>query len=174
MTATFPSTGDRAPALARRALTATMTDTAAKRLAADPNVAYVEPDRMAHQTNPANWGLDRIDQANLPLDKSYTAGSAASVHAYIIDIGIRMTHSEYAGRVTSGWDFVDNDANATDCQGHGTHVAGKTYGVAKDVRLVAVRVLLPDHRRRRLGHHKRDQTRGGEHVPRRRRRVDPG
>jgi hypothetical protein len=55
------------------------------------------------QPNPANWGLDRIDQPTLPLDHSYTAGSAASVHAYIIDTGVRMTQSQYAGRVSSGY-----------------------------------------------------------------------
>ena len=128
---------------------ATMSQTSAERLAADPSVAYVEQDRTltiaATQANPPSWGLDRIDQTSLPLDHSYTAGTAAAVHAYIIDTGIRMTHTEYAGRVTSGYDFVDNDSDATDCQGHGTHVAGtvggRTYGVAKDVQLVAVRVL---------------------------------
>ena len=129
-----------------KGFSATLTSTAAKRLAADPAVAYVEQDHTVQiASTPASWGLDRIDQPNLPLDHSYTAGSAASVHAYIIDTGIRMTHSQYAGRVTSGYDFVDHDTDATDCQGHGTHVAGtvggKTYGVAKDVQLVAVRVL---------------------------------
>jgi len=132
-----------------KGFSATMSESGARKLAVDPSVAYVEQDRTvsiaATQTNPPSWGLDRIDQVSLPLDHSYTAGSAAGVHAYIIDTGIRMTHTEYAGRVTSGYDFVDNDADATDCQGHGTHVAGtvggKTYGVAKDVQLVAVRVL---------------------------------
>ncbi|GAA3450686.1 S8 family serine peptidase [Dactylosporangium matsuzakiense] len=125
-----------------------MSADAARRLAADPAVSYVEQDRRVQiestETSPT-WGLDRIDQAALPLDKSYTYGPASNVTAYIIDTGVRMTHSEYAGRVKSGYDFVDNDADATDCQGHGTHVAGtvggKTYGVAKDVKMVAVRVL---------------------------------
>nr|BFE65611.1 serine protease [Dactylosporangium thailandense] len=125
-----------------------MSADAARRLAADPAVAYVEQDRRvqieATQTS-ATWGLDRIDQQALPLDKSYTYGPASNVTAYIIDTGVRLTQTEFAGRVRSGYDFVDNDANASDCQGHGTHVAGtvggKTYGVAKDVKLVAVRVL---------------------------------
>ncbi|MFI5911249.1 S8 family serine peptidase [Dactylosporangium sp. NPDC051541] len=125
-----------------------MSADAARRLAADPAVSYVEQDRRVQiestQTS-ATWGLDRIDQAALPLDAKYTYGPASNVTAYIIDTGVRMTHSEYAGRVKSGYDFVDNDADATDCQGHGTHVAGtvggKTYGVAKDVKMVAVRVL---------------------------------
>jgi subtilisin family serine protease len=125
-----------------------MSAEGARRLAADPAVAYVEQDRRVQvestETN-ATWGLDRIDQKALPLDKNYTYGPASNVTAYIIDTGVRMTHSEFAGRVRSGYDFVDNDADASDCQGHGTHVAGtvggKTYGVAKDVKLVAVRVL---------------------------------
>jgi len=127
---------------------AKMNTTAAKRLAADPSVSYVEQDRVARidttQTNPT-WGLDRIDQTSLPLSKSYTYEPATGVTAYIIDTGIRLTHSEFGGRAKSGYDFVDNDADASDCQGHGTHVAGTvggaTYGVAKNVNLVAVRVL---------------------------------
>src|SRR5207237_4072459 len=93
----------------------------------------------------ATWGLDRIDQPALPLNGTYTYGPASNVTAYIIDTGVRLTHSEFGGRARSGYDFVDNDADASDCQGHGTHVAGtvggKTYGVAKGVRLVSVRVL---------------------------------
>ncbi|WP_432978557.1 S8 family serine peptidase [Dactylosporangium sp. CA-233914] len=131
-----------------RGFSGRMNAAAARRLAADPAVQYVEQDRMvsieATQTS-ATWGLDRIDQAALPLDNSYTYGPASNVTAYIIDTGVRLTHSEFAGRARSGYDFVDNDSDASDCQGHGTHVAGtvggKTYGVAKDVKLVAVRVL---------------------------------
>jgi hypothetical protein len=127
---------------------ARLNTTAAKRLAADPSVSYVEQDRVARidttQTSPT-WGLDRIDQTSLPLSKSYTYGPATGVTAYIIDTGIRLSHSEFGGRAKSGYDFVDKDADASDCQGHGTHVAGTvggaTYGVAKDVNLVAVRVL---------------------------------
>jgi subtilisin family serine protease len=132
-----------------KGFSATMSETAAKRLAADPAVSYVEQDRTvtieSTQANPPSWGLDRIDQPTLPLDHSYTTGSAAAVHVYIIDTGVRMTQAQYKGRVTSGYDFVDHDSDASDCQGHGTHVAGtvggSTYGVAKDVRMVAVRVL---------------------------------
>jgi subtilisin family serine protease len=128
---------------------ARMSESAAKRLAADPAVDYVEQDQIvslqATQTG-ATWGLDRIDQRSLPLTTTYTYPSTASnVHAYIIDTGILTTHSEFGGRATSGYDFVDNDSNATDCNGHGTHVAGtvggSTYGVAKAVQLVGVRVL---------------------------------
>jgi len=128
---------------------ARMSETAAKRLAADPAVAYVEQNQVvtvqATQTG-ATWGLDRIDQRSLPLSTTYTYPSTApGVHAYIIDTGILTTHNEFGGRATSGYDFVDNDTDATDCNGHGTHVAGTvggaTYGVAKEVKLVAVRVL---------------------------------
>ncbi|WP_373315500.1 S8 family serine peptidase [Planosporangium mesophilum] len=129
---------------------ARLTATAARRLAANPAVAYVEADRQVHatgtQTNPPSWGLDRIDQAGLPLSGAYTyPTAAANVTAYIIDTGIRITHTDFGGRARYGYDFIDNDAVPDDCAGHGTHVAGtvggSTYGVAKAVQLVAVRVL---------------------------------
>ncbi|WP_026424646.1 S8 family peptidase [Actinokineospora inagensis] len=126
-----------------------MNESAAKQLAADPSVAYVQQDGYAHvsdtQTNPT-WGLDRIDQQNLPLDQKYTyPNTASNVTAYILDTGIYKSHPEFEGRAKDGYDFIDNDSDASDCQGHGTHVAGTvgsaTYGVAKKVNLVAVRVL---------------------------------
>jgi subtilisin family serine protease len=121
----------------------------AARLAADPAVAYVEQNqviRLADTQTNATWGLDRIDQAGLPLSTTYTyPNTASSVHAYIIDTGILTTHGQFGGRAVSGYDFVDSDSDATDCNGHGTHVAGtvggSTYGVAKAVQLVGVRVL---------------------------------
>jgi len=128
---------------------ATMSETAAKRLAADPSVAYVEQNQkvslLATQNN-ATWGLDRIDQRNRPLSTTYTYPTTASnVHAYVIDTGIRTSHNDFGGRATSGYDAVDGSLPADDCNGHGTHVAGTvggtTYGVAKGVSLVAVRVL---------------------------------
>jgi len=127
---------------------ATMTEDAAKRAAADPAVAYVEQNRVVEafdtQPNPPSWGLDRIDQRDLPLDSSYTyATSGAGVTAYIIDTGIRTTHGDFGGQATWGTNTVDS--NNTDCNGHGTHVAGTVggtaHGVAKDVKLVAVKVL---------------------------------
>ncbi|HEX2065103.1 MAG TPA: S8 family peptidase, partial [Acidimicrobiales bacterium] len=91
-------------------------------------------------------GLDRIDQRSLPLRGTFSYnGTGASVTAYVIDSGIRLSHSEFGGRAVTGPDYVDNDGSADDCDGHGTHVAGtiggSTYGVARGVRLVAVRVL---------------------------------
>ncbi|MFJ5991030.1 S8 family peptidase [Lentzea sp. NPDC092896] len=126
-----------------------MSERQARRLAADPDVQFVERNTFATiqatQSNPV-WGLDRIDQANLPLNQSYTyPNTASNVTAYVLDTGIRKTHSEFEGRASDGYDFIDNDAVAQDCQGHGTHVAGtvagKTYGVAKKAKLVGVRVL---------------------------------
>jgi subtilisin family serine protease len=127
----------------------TMSRAKAAELAADPRVAYVEQNstvRLNETQANATWGLDRVDQRNLPLSKSYTySTSASNVNAYIIDTGIRTSHSEFGGRASVGTDTVGGGQNGQDCQGHGTHVAGtvggKTYGVAKGVRLIAVRVL---------------------------------
>jgi len=117
-------------------------------LMADDRVEYVERDaEVAAFTTQANatWGLDRIDQRALPLSTTFTYSSTGSgVKAYIIDTGIRTSHSDFGSRVVQGTDTIDGGA-ADDCNGHGTHVAGTvggaTYGVAKSVTLVAVRVL---------------------------------
>ncbi|HAJ38063.1 MAG TPA: hypothetical protein DCL15_20520 [Chloroflexi bacterium] len=128
---------------------ATLSDVALQRLRKDPDIAYIEQDQIVTaldvQSNPP-WGLDRLDQRTLPLDTLYTYSATGSgVHAYIIDTGIRAAHVEFSGRIGSGRDFVDDDSNPTDCNGHGTHVAGtiggSTYGVAKQVTLHGVRVL---------------------------------
>ncbi|GAA3738004.1 hypothetical protein GCM10022225_21140 [Plantactinospora mayteni] len=127
-----------------------LSEQGAKRLAADPSVAYVEQNHTvtasATQVNPPSWGLDRIDQRNLPLNAQYSYTSTGSgVTAYIIDTGIRTSHADFGGRASHGFDAIDGALPADDCNGHGTHVAGTTggtaYGVAKSVRLVAVRVL---------------------------------
>ncbi|MGY5122962.1 S8 family peptidase [Streptomyces sp. 900105755] len=127
----------------------------AGRLAADPRVASVAQDsrvrparaRTNTQKDPPSWGLDRVDQAGLPLNRSYTSpGSAgAGVTVYVIDTGVRITNTDFGGRASYGWDFVGNDGSAGDGNGHGTHVAGiiagTRYGVAKKARVVSVRVL---------------------------------
>ena len=120
-----------------------------RELANDPRVSYVEEDgevTLSATQSPATWGIDRIDQRDLPLSNSYTYNYTGSgVKAYIIDTGILTTHTQFGGRAIHGRDTVNNDNDATDCNGHGTHVAGtvggSTYGVAKNVTLVAVRVL---------------------------------
>ncbi len=127
------------------------SETEAKRLAADPAVASVVQNRTFHvagtQPNPPSWGLDRIDQQNRPLDSSYTYPDSAGqgVTAYVIDTGVRITHSDFGGRASYGYDAIDNDNTAQDGHGHGTHVAGTVaggaYGVAKQAKVVGVRVL---------------------------------
>lgn len=123
--------------------------TGAARLAELPSVDHVERDGLmrtvASQPNPT-WGLDRIDQRDRPLDHSFTYNSLGTgVHAYIIDTGIRISHQDLGGRASHGRDAVNNDNVSDDCNGHGTHVAGTvggtSFGVAKNVSLVAVRVL---------------------------------
>jgi hypothetical protein len=119
-------------------------------MARNPNVDRVEEDRAttgddATQSN-ATWGLDRTDQRTLPLTGSYVYGrDGTNVWAYIVDSGIRPTHAEIAGRVAAGYDAVGDGYGTRDCHGHGTHVAatvgGKTWGMAKRVNLVPVRVL---------------------------------
>jgi serine protease len=133
-----------------RGFAGAMSATSAAALARHPRVRYVEQDSVrfivAAQSN-ATWGLDRIDQRDRPLNRIYNYGTeAAAVHVYVIDTGIRASHTEFGGRVSSSGFTAINDGNQTnDCNGHGTHVAGTiggtTYGVAKSVSLHAVRVL---------------------------------
>ncbi len=134
---------------ALRGFVAQADDAALARLLADPNVAYVEEDGIvsinATQTG-ATWGIDRVDQRDLPLNSTYNYDTTASnVHAYVIDTGVLLAHSQFTGRMGNGFDAVTTGGNANDCHGHGTHVAGTvggtTYGIAKGVTIHPVRVL---------------------------------
>ena len=122
-----------------------LPDDEVDKVRAEKNVAYVELDQWARGSSAA-WSLDRIDQRALPLNGVYSVSSDGSgVSVYIIDSGINYSHVEFGGRAVKGIDVVTPGGTAADCFGHGTHVAGTvggaTYGVAKNVRLVAVRVL---------------------------------
>jgi subtilisin family serine protease len=128
---------------------AVLSEDQAMELSKNPMVKFVEQDQEMHttitQTNPP-WGLDRIGQAALPLNQTYSYTTTGSgVNAYIIDTGIRRTHTQFGGRANIGFDAIGDGQNTNDCNGHGTHVAGtvggSTFGVAKSVRLFAVRVL---------------------------------
>lgn len=132
-----------------------MNEAKAKALANHPFISYVEQDSVIQLIVPAattsqsptpSWGLDRIDQHLLPLNSTYNYNNdGTGVSAYVIDTGIRITHSEFGGRAAHGFDAVNDGNNGNDCHGHGTHVAGTIggiqYGVAKNVQLIAVRVL---------------------------------
>ena len=121
----------------------------AQLLLADPTVVSVEPDQVVHASDTqvsAPWGLDRVDQPALPLTGTYSfRGAGQGVTVYVVDTGIRSTHLQLAGRVQAGWSGISDGRGTEDCDGHGTHVAGtiggSTYGMAKAVTLVPVRVL---------------------------------
>ena len=149
LTRAMPGAITNVYAHALNGFSAWMTEAEAAALSEDPRVAYVEEDQIMEasvtQNNPP-WGLDRIGQRNLPLNNAYSYTTTGSgVNVYIIDTGIRRTHTQFGGRAFVGFDAVGGGQNTNDCHGHGTHVAGtvggSTYGVAKAVRLFAVRVL---------------------------------
>jgi subtilisin family serine protease len=139
--------------VALRGFAAQLTEKQAARLAADPSVAFVEQDQeieaAAVQSNPPSWGLDRIDQRNLPMNSAYDyQTTAANVHVYVLDSGIRTTHVDFGGRATFDANTVDMPGSPNmwvDCAGHGTLVSGliggSLHGAAKGVRLHAVKVL---------------------------------
>ena len=131
---------------------ASLPESALAAIQNNPNVASVEADatvrlnQVASVQNQATWGLDRIDQVDRPLDTQYRFNyTGAGVTAFIIDTGIRADHTEFTGRVDTGFTAVSDGNGTNDCNGHGTHVSGtmggSTWGVAKAVKLVPVRVL---------------------------------
>jgi subtilisin family serine protease len=123
----------------------TLADDAAAALRLDPRVLSVDQDQVVSingtQTNPPSWGLDRVDQRNLPLTSSYTYGPTGNgVTAYILDTGLNFGQTDFGGRASAGIDEITSGGGSIDCDGHGTHTAGTlgsaTYGVAKGVKIV--------------------------------------
>jgi subtilisin family serine protease len=158
MVAAIGTTADYVYSSALHGFAARMSDAAAASLRKDPRVAYVDQDKPVHaditQSPTPSWGLDRIDQVNLPLNNSYTyPNTGAGVHFYGIDTGIlggingtaTTPHNDIAGRLSTGIDEITIGGKANDCNGHGTHTAttaaGTTFGVAKAATLHPVRVL---------------------------------
>ena len=128
-----------------------LSDSEAAALRLDKNVVTVVADApislLDTEANPPSWGLDRVDQANLPLDSSFTSPNqgGAGVRAYIVDTGVQADNPDFTGRILPGFDVIGTQQQNTDCQGHGTHVAGTVagtrYGLAKKASIVPVRVL---------------------------------
>lgn len=126
--------------------TAPLSDDEIEQIRYEPGVAFIEEEQVFSASAVASWGLDRIDQANLPLDGNYSVpADGTGVHAYIVDTGIRSTHAEFSGRMGNGYTAINDGRGTEDCNNHGTHVAGtvggSSFGVATNVTLHPVRVL---------------------------------
>ncbi|MBL8183824.1 MAG: S8 family serine peptidase [Blastocatellia bacterium] len=132
-----------------KGFSAEMSAKDAEALSRDSRIEFVEEDSVAYVssvTTNSDWGLDRIDQRELPLNGAFMySETGANVNVYVIDSGIRPTHTEFGNRASVAFDALTDGQNGIDCNGHGTHVAGtigsSTYGVAKNARLYGVRVL---------------------------------
>jgi len=140
---------DKVYSSAIQGFSAEMSRQEAASMSADSRVLFIEEDAeifvTATQSN-APWGLDRVDQRNVPLSTSYNyAKTGNGVNVYVLDTGLRTTHAEFGGRATNVYDAVGDGQNGNDCHGHGTHVAGTiggiNYGVAKNVNLYGIRVM---------------------------------
>jgi subtilisin family serine protease len=143
---------DRVYKNAIKGFAARLSPSVLNKLKNNPKVDFIEKDQVmsanALTVSTPSWGIDRIDQANLPLSNSFTyTSSGTGVDAYIIDTGILTSHTDFGGRAVGGYSSVVGTSSSDwiDANGHGTHVAGTVgglnYGVAKNVNLIAVRVL---------------------------------
>ena len=147
--ARFPVTVDAVYSHALQGMAVRADQRVIQKLLHDPRVAYIEEDgyvELSATQNNATWGLDRVDQRDRPLNGTYIyTPTASNVRAYVIDSGIRTGHTQFGSRLLSGYSAISDGRGTNDCNGHGTHVAGTiggtTWGVAKQVRLVPVRVF---------------------------------